>query len=506
MKKANAIRIMCAVIAMLMLLCTFVACADSQDDTPSTDTTPPAQSGDAATTPAESGDVATPEDTLVEDGVPESVKFNDQTITMLYWSDREHEEFFTEGQTGDIVLDGIWNRNEIVQERLGIKMEFTSQVGNADNVAPWTNYVQTSIQSGGGEFDVIGGYSLSQASAASKGLFYDLMDPGCEYLDLSKPWWPDSLINEATVNDKLYFASGDISANALYMMYTVFVNNNIIEDMSLPNIYELVDNDEWTYDKFFEMCTGVYVDQDGDGAKSVGDRYGYMTSGIHTDPWFYGSGALIVDKDGDGNLKFSSTFSSERTINALGKITNFLYNTQDGIYTSKVNHQSEFNFGNLLFAVDRCRISITKFDNLDLSYSVVPFPKYDNQQQKYITVMGNPFTLYSLPIDSKEEELPMLSAFLEVYASESYRQVTPALFEVSLKVKYSQDNDAARMYDIIRESLCFDLGRIFSDSLIGQGTWRTAVQNNVNNWATTAKQLSRPITNKLKTLMTIFED
>ena len=504
MKKSNAIRIMCAVIAMLMLLCTFVACADNNGDNPTDDTTPAA--GEAVTTPAGSGETTDPVETEISDDIPENLKFNGTTITVLYWEDQEHEEFFTEGQTGDIVADGIWNRNEMVKERLGIGLEFVGQLGNADNVTPWTNYVQTSIQSGGGEFDVMGCYSLSQASCASKGLLYDLMDPGCEYLDLSKPWWPDSLINEATVNDKLYFVSGDISANALYMMYTVFVNNNIVEDMSLPNIYQLVDNDEWTYDKFFEMCSGVYIDQDGDGSKSVGDRYGYMTSGIHTDPWFYGSGALIADKDADGTLQFSSKFGSERTINSLGKITNFLYNTQDGIYTSKVNHQDEFNYGNLLFAVDRCRISITQFDNLDLSYSVVPFPKYDSQQENYVTVMGNPFSLYALPIDTKDDELGMLSAFLEVYASESYRNVTPALFEVSLKVKYSQDNDAARMYDIIRESLCFDLGRIFSSVLIGQGTWRTAVENNVNNWAATAKQLERPTSKKIKTLMAIFED
>ena len=503
MKKTNAIRIMCAVIAMLMLLCTFVACADNNDDNPA-DTTP--ADGGSTTTPAEGGEVTEPKDTLVEDGIPADLKFNNTTVTVLYWEDQEHEEFFVEEQTGDIVADGIWGRNGMVEDRLGINLEFTPQLGNADYVASWTNYIQTSVQAGGGEFDVIGGYSLSQASAASKGLLYDLMDPGCEWLDFSMPWWPERLIDEATINDKLYFASGDISANALYMMYTVFVNNDIIEDMSLPNVYELVDNNEWTYDKFFEMCTGVYIDQDGDGTKSVGDRYGYMTSYLHCDPWFYGTGALIVDKDNEGNLKLSDSFGGERTISSLEKITNFLYNTQDGVYFDPVEHQDEFNNGNLLFMCDRSRVSIREFDSEDLHFSVVPFPKYDAQQENFVTVMGNPFTLYAIPIDSKEDELPMLSAFLEVYASESYRQVTPALFETSLKIKYSQDNDASRMYDIIRESLCFDLGRIFSSALIGQATWRLAVENNTNTWAATAKQMKKPVAAKLKSLIAAYDD
>ncbi len=510
MKRSLYLRLACVVIAALMLLCTFVACADSGDDQPDgADTTTPtvgnSNNPGGEDQPTETTPSDVDENGLKKDDIPEDLKFTGKTITMLTWSDVEHEEFLIEEQTGDNVADAIFYRNLTVEERLGITMGFVSTEGNADNVAPWTKYVQTSIQAGGGEFDVIAGYSLSQASAASKGLLYDLLDDGCDNINFENPWWPNKLIDEATINNKLYFASGDISANALYMMYVVFVNTKILTDLGLESVYSLVDNNQWTYDKFIEMCNNVYIDQDGSGDKSEGDRFGYMSSGIHVDPWFYGSGALIVDKDAQGNLQFSETFKSERTISALEKVNTLLWNTSDGIYTSKVRHQEEFNNGNLLFASDRCRIAITKFLSEDLEYSVVPFPKYDSEQKNYVTVMGNPFTLYALPIDSKDDELPMLSAFLEVYASESYRQLTPQLFEVSLKVKYTQDNDAARMYDIIRESLCFDIGRIFSDALIGQGAWRNAVKNNMNNWASAAKQYERVMNKKLGTLIEAYE-
>ena len=512
MKRSLHLRLVCMVIAALMLLCTFVACADSGDEKPNdgAETTPAAgssdnPSGDNGDQTAETTPSDVDENGLKKDEISEELKFPGATITMLTWADVEHEEFQVEEQTGDNIADGIFFRNLTVEERLGITLNFVSTNGNADNVGKWTNYVQTSIQAGGGEFDVTAGYSLSQASAASKGLLYNLLDEGCEHINFDMPWWPNSLIDEATINDKLYFASGDISANALYMMYVVFVNTKILNDMGLESVYTLVDNNQWTYDKFIEMCSNVYVDQDGSGDKSEGDRFGYMSSGIHVDPWFYGSGALIVDKDNEGNLKFSDTFASERTISALEKVNNLLWNTSDALYTSNVKHQNEFNNGNLLFASDRCRIAITKFLSDDLEYSVVPFPKYDADQTKFVTVMGNPFTLYGLPIDSKEDELAMLSAFLEVYASESYRQVTPQLFEVSLKVKYTQDNDASRMYDIIRESLCFDLGRIFSDALIGQGAWRNAVKGNMNNWASSAKQYKNVMNKKLGTLIQAYE-
>ncbi|MBQ9079868.1 MAG: carbohydrate ABC transporter substrate-binding protein [Clostridia bacterium] len=512
MKKNTSLRLVCLFIAVLMTFCVFAACAKNNDDTPGSDTTTAAQGGNAdnpSDTSGNSGDGTVVDSNLdengfIKDNVPDDLNYN-QTITLLYWSDREHEEFEVAEQTGDNVGDAIFLRNLTIEDRLGITMEFISTPGDSGKYKAWTTYVDTALQSGGGTFDVMAGYSLSIASNASNGHLYDLLDDGCEYLDFDMPWWPNALLDEATINDKLYFASGDISANALYMMYVTYVNTDIVEEHGLDNVFDLVDSNQWTYEKFIQMCTDVYIDQDGSGDKSIGDRFGYMSSGIHVDPWFYGTGALIVDKDANGNLQVSDSFSGERTIKALEMINTLLWNTNDGIYTEDVEHQREFNNGNLLFATDRARISITKLDSDDLHFSIVPFPKFDSAQENFVTVMGNPFSLYAIPIDAKEEELPMLSAYLETYASESYRQVTPQLFEVSLKVKYTQSNENAKMYDIIRESLTFDIGRIFSKVLIGQGTWKGAVGANSTNWASLSKGATKAMPRLLENLISAYE-
>ena len=198
------------------------------------------------------------------------------------------------------------------------------------------------------------------------------------------------------------------------------------------------------------------------------------------------------------------SFSGEKVISTIEMLNTLLHKTDDGMYTPNVQHQLEFNNGNLLFAIDRCRISITKFDNPDLHYSVVPSPKYDSAQESFVTVMGNPFTLYGIPIDAKDDELSMLSAYLETYASESYRQVTPELYEVSLKTKYVQESDSAKMYDIIRESLSFDLGRIFSASLVGQSTFRNVIKNDQTNWASQSKAIAKQMPKLLEKLISAY--
>lgn len=150
-----------------------------------------------------------------------------------------------------------------------MQLAFVGTKGNASNVANYTNAVRKSVDAHDRAYDILGAYSLSVASCAQNGLTLDLLS--LPYLNFDMPWWPEKLIEQAVIKDKLYFASGDISANVIYMMYVTFFNKSIAEDYNLASPYDLVLNDEWTMDKMFELSTGVYQDLDGDGVKSEGD-------------------------------------------------------------------------------------------------------------------------------------------------------------------------------------------------------------------------------------------
>ena len=90
-------------------------------------------------------------------------------------------------------------------------------------------------------------------------------------------------------------------------------------------------------------------------------------------------------------------------------------------------------------------------------------------------------------------------------ASESYRTISPALYEVALKSKYSQDDIAAKMFDIAKSSVVFDLGRILSSSLGGPaGNWQGAITGG-GAWTTTVRAMSRPWKTKLEALLKVFE-
>ena len=76
------------------------------------------------------------------------------------------------------------------------------------------------------------------------------------------------------------------------------------------------------------------------------------------------------------------------------------------------------------------------------------------------------------------------SAVLEALSSEYYRTLVPEYCEVSLKVRYSQDDDVSRMFDLIINSIVYDPGEIYAN-LLGtpSGMFRNAVFDNDPNWA-----------------------
>ena len=499
MKTNRISRLACVLLACLMLL-PIVACGKTED--PAATTTAPV--GENATTVG--GDVA-PEATentdvngYLKDDLDPEINLKSETYTLLYWSDREHEEFYAESQTGDLVNDAIYVRNQAVEERLNMKFAYETEKGNASNENAFCQKISNSISAGDHAYDLVAAHSYTIGQAATSSLLYNLSEVA--NIDFEKPWWPEKLIGQATINDKLFFVSGDISANVIYMMYVTFFNKDMLETYHLEDPYQLVADGKWTIDKQFEMCTGIYSDLNGNGVKDIGDQYGQYTYTLHLDSFLWGSDIVILDTTNETPV-FSADFMGEKTLGLQEKVQTFFNNTEDG-YLLTVNETVHQYFGQgiSLFWNDRCRQAI-KFAENEVSYGIIPIPKYDEAQEAYATLLGNPFSLYAIPKDCLRAD--SIGAIIECMASESYRTISPALYEVALKVKYSQDDVAAEMFDIARSAVVFDLGRILSNALSGpSGTWQSAITGSTA-WTTTIKAQQKPWTKQLERLLQVFE-
>ncbi len=471
-----AVRRIIAVILMLLLLIpSVISCAKTENNE---ETTAPALTeapGGADTTETKASD-------YYDNPVPETIRFDGEVIKFLYWSDVENPEFFVEDQTGEAVNDAIYKRNSRVEEQLGVTLEFTGTPGNNKNQKDFINKCINSTQSGADAHDFFCGYSMTGAPLMCEGIAQDLTQ--YEIIDFNKPWWPASLISKAKIKDGIYFASGDISTNFLYMMYCCTFNKDLFANVHVQDskvLYDLVDNQQWTLDKLIEYSTGVYLDSDGDSTLGTGDRVGFFLCGeVHYDAFYTGCDLYTVVPSDEGSVRLSDDLFSEKTQAVLDKLCDFMHNSGDA-YLSTTNI---FTTNQAVFTIDRAQIATKKLTNAVFSYGMLPVPKYDAEQEDYYTCMAFPFTTYVLSTASTNPKAA--AATFELMAYQSYISITPALFEEAMKTRYADGSEDSRMFDIIRESVVIDLGRLLTTKLnnYSYSLFRNALaKNQADSWS-----------------------
>ena len=98
-------------------------------------------------------------------------------------------------------------------------------------------------------------------------------------------------------------------------------------------------------------------------------------------------------------------------------------------------------------------------------YGILPMPKYDENQDKYISQLGTSTAMLFVPTTTKD--IVLTSKVMEAMSYYTNQLVVPKYYEVALKDKYARDDDIAGMLDIIRDGAAFDFLFVYGTSLQG---------------------------------------
>ena len=477
----------------------FAACATPSGET---DGTTAAPAGDSQTASVVTEDPDAPK--YDENGyrlsdLPE-LNFNDEVFTGLYWKDVEMPEYESEGPNGQLVNDAIYTRNSNVEGKLHVTLAWEKTAGNGSNINNYVSVVENAFKSGGADYDMLSSYSRTTSKCALDGYVADMTD--LPYLNFEMPWWPESLLDIVPIGGRIYFASGDASINVLHFMYGIYYNKDLIINYNLEDPVKLVDDDKWTIAKLQELCTGIYQDVNQNNQKDVDDIYGFTTVNYGLDAFYTGSGLRLVENEGgDTLLTISEDFYSDKAVD-LSKTLGGWFKTQDAWVNG--SHETPFVNGRAIFDQNRCYLADRKLQDVTFKYGILPTPKYDENQEDFISVDGNPFSLYAIYGLSENKE--RAAAVLECWASEAYRTTTPAQFELNMKAKYSESSDESRMYDIIRSTICFDLGRLFNKQLSDITDIFFGCAETDGNWKLTSKSFRKVLTQEITSVSASFAD
>lgn len=402
-----------------------------------------------------SADTTTTETTAaLSDDLPER-DFEGYTFRMFIRNlDQYIDEMYIEETTGDIMDDAIYERNTKIAERFNINYEINLA---ADVMG--TDATNT-IMAGDDAYDILVCHARQTFDYAHKGLLLE-WNTELPYIDLDKPWWNQDARENLSICHKLYTCAGDICYLNLGAANAMFYNKQLMNELGIGNIYETVLNGDWTFDKFSEYVLMGSRDLNGDTLIDIeNDRFGYVT-GHWIGPMqvLYTGGQRILTKNDDDELVLS--LNTERTIDIYDAF--FTLIDSDPCYIQLDENMepiyNSFSENRALF-VDMNIKDVEKLRDMNADFGIIPWPKFDESEDKYYTNVDADCSLIGVPITNSDPE--RTSIIIEALAAEGYQSVIPQYYEVALQTKYARDDESVQMIDLIRAGQVFDVGYYYS--------------------------------------------
>lgn len=454
-------RFLSLILAALILSASFTACSEAT-------TNDDGQGGETETAQSASETVVETEEETEKyiDDLPDTMDFGGTSVKFIVEDDNATGlgklSVYAEEDTGDVIDSAIVQRNSTVSERLNIVIELLESYNGGNNIS---SILQKGVASGACDFDIMSVYQYYGIGIATSGNVYNMAN--LPNVDFSREYWGTDYIDNMSYKGAIYWATGDIALKYTGGVYCTYINDEVWNN-NYPeeNIYDIVNEGKWTLDKLTEYAETVYTDTNGNMEKDAEDIYGFIIN--YEDPIDGMAAACGVEySQRDENGVPYITIENEHTINVYEKLYK-LIDANPNVYISNsdgggTQTMQMFNNGKAMIVVQKLYHAGIFLRDMEDSYKVVPAPKYDENQEYYMTMLHDSVNCYGLPVTNTNYEL--MGATLEAMASESYKVVSPAYYEKALKYKYVRDSESGQMIELIREHVTADFAALYSNSI-----------------------------------------
>lgn len=492
---------MSALLAVLMLSSSFAmfACGESEVNSETTadqNTTTP-NAGENAETVVEEELSDYEKRQLIPDNLPDT-KFDGAEFRVMtretYAGWQYSTEIMVEELNGDACNDAVYNRNVEIEERFDVKISATEDTASQSTV-------KTFVTAGTPDYHLVSFFDYQAYTPINAGVLMNWLE--APYVDLDQPWHNKLANDGATVNGILYAICSDLSITSMTYTHAIFANTDLLADYgySPDDLYGFVKEGTWTIDKMIEMTSQMYIDKNGDGVASADDVYGFGYQITNPgDVWLTAFGEKVCTVNGS-DIELS--FMSDKTISILEKLLDYHYNNQGFTKLStQYDEETYFLEEKLVMAPMRFAAAYNKLRDMDAVYTMIPFPKWDENQEGYYTNADDKFSVFGLPLTSSGE-IEFVSTIFEALAAESYKQVYPAYYDQALKGKYSSDPTTAEMVELIMAGRAFDFSFQFGESCFQRLPYliRDHLVNNNANLASDYKKIEKALNKSMDKIL-----
>ncbi|MBQ9106725.1 MAG: extracellular solute-binding protein [Clostridia bacterium] len=306
-----------------------------------------------------------------------------------------------------------------------------------------------------------------------------------QYIDMSQPWWNDTMAYASNVLGSVYAGASAIESPADYT-YVIFFNKSIAADIGLgeTELYDLWEKNEWNWDNFVKFAKLANKDLDGNGAvDTTNDRWGFVCPGYDCAQAFCSS-AVVASVTTDDGMNPVYTFNTPHAITTLTKLNQLF--TTDGIYCQESwnnelgTYEVMFKEGRALFyGRNLMRIYGTTFRGMEFDWGVLPIPIGPSEnggwQQKYMSRVDHNFRLCIIP--STVEDKASTALVLEHMTYEYYKIINEKIDTAA--TLYCRDDESVDVCNTIYNTSTFEISQ-FLYSINNMG-WNNSVETRIRD-------------------------
>jgi len=438
---------------------------------------------------------------------------------------RFSREWYNETEEDDLEIV-VNMRNEFVCEKLNLEVCYIPIASSAyeECLDAFTQTIQYDVLNDIHSIDIVANYAYAGANMAIRDFLANMNDKEIfPYFDFSLPCWNQSMVNTTTLNNQLYYITGDLNLSTFDKTMVVFLNKKVYNDLKQPGDpedlqdlalegYDLTNMvgkaGGFTYDDLYAWATR-YKDDNGIDGFQHDDTYGITTDlgSIPVDalPYAWDLDYLVENADKTHSYNITGNAKIEE---AITKAQNLLdskkssgvgnYNTGNcdlGGYSEPITH----------FATDKTVFALhilynNETDNqmmrsMESEYGLLPMPKYDKEQLNYGTTAHDAYTLVTV-LDHSRSSIPTkgeaISAYLQTSYESSYTDVRGYYINRIIKPKYFNSSGSVeksiQIFNIIAENIELPFVSVYAPQLnaVLINCWRYVVTGEHDGGATTA--------------------
>ena len=257
------------------------------------------------------------------------------------------------------------------------------------------------------------------------------------------------------------------------------------------DLYSEVREGTWTWDNFYSIVGNIYVDENGNGRKDKGDRFGI----IGDNSYYY-----CIQED----FELSAYKKDENMIPYLDmdieKVDAYVEKMRAMFAADSYLDVEEqyFATGNSAFVFCQVKDINNYYRDSEVKYGIFTYPKFDENQKDYINCCTD--VPWGIPKNVTGDRLDLIGTVTEAMSCYNYNNVLPAYYETAIKARTADAPDDAEMLSIISDT------RTISFSYTYSLTYNNIVNGCVENNAEVASYFKKNEKVATKTLAKMIEN